>query len=96
MRLAGRVLVVLALLVAHSGAEAHAYSHLTTDPSGLPTQSCSECLSFAPLHSAVGASPVPLLIEYQDAGDVVPAARLPAHYSSRPSPFQSRAPPELL
>ena len=96
MQLAGRVLLVLALLVARGGAVTHAYSHLDGDPPSLPTQTCDECSSFAPLHSIVGGSHDCHLIEHREAGDVVQSASFPLTCVPRPSPFQSRAPPALL
>jgi hypothetical protein len=96
MQLAGRVLLILALLIARGGAVAHAYSHLATDPPSLPTQTCGECLSFAPLYNLAGGAPEPVLIHHRDAGSDVQGTDLPVVCVSRPAPFQSRAPPALL
>ena len=96
LQLAARLLLVFTLLVARGGAIAHAYSHLSNDPPSLPTQTCGECLSFAPLHSLAGSSHEPILIEHREAGDVVAPVSFAVACVSRPSPFQSRAPPVLL
>lgn len=88
----------LALLIGQLGAEAHAYSHLTDDPQGLPdtAQSCRGCLSFAPLLSAVGGSQSVLLVAPCAAATSVSvdAALVPA--SPHHPAFRSRAPPVLL
>jgi hypothetical protein len=93
---AGRVLLVLALLIARGGAVTHAYAHLANDPTNLPTQTCDECLSFAPLLSAVGSTSNAILIEHRDADSPVSLAAARIACVSRPAPFQSRAPPSLL
>lgn len=96
MQLAGRILLVVALLIARGGAVTHAYAHLANDPPSLPAQTCDECLSFAPLLSAVGGSSNVILIEHRDADVPVVPAALPIACVSRPAAFQSRAPPSLL
>ena len=96
MQLAARLLLVLALLIARGGAIAHAYSHLANGPPSLPTQTCGECLSFAPLQSLAGGSPEPILIEHRAADGVISPVSFAVACVSRPSPFQSRAPPVLL
>ena len=96
MQFAGRILLVLALLIARGGAVTHAYSHLASDPPSLPTQTCGECLSFAPLLTVAGGSSEPTLIEYRPADELASFTAFPVACVSRPSPFQSRAPPTLL
>ncbi|HSD73834.1 MAG TPA: hypothetical protein VLB75_03640 [Steroidobacteraceae bacterium] len=96
MQLAARLLLVLALLIARGGAIAHAYSHLANDPPRLPTQTCGECLSFAPLQSLAGGSSEPILIEHRAADGVISPVSFAVACVARPSPFQSRAPPVLL
>ena len=96
MQLAGRILLVLALLIARGGAVTHAYSHLASDPPVLPAQTCDECLSFAPLLSVAGGSGEPLLIEHRTVDELVSFTALPVACFARPSAFQSRAPPTLL
>jgi disulfide bond formation protein DsbB len=96
MQLAGRILLVLVLLIARGGAVTHAYSHLASNPPALPAQTCGECLSFAPLLSVVGGSGEPLLIEHRTVDELASFDAVPVACVSRPSPFQSRAPPTLL
>ncbi len=98
LRMGARVVLALALLVARAGAEEHTYSHLATDTPSLPdtTQSCGDCLSFVPLLSAVGGSQHVLLVHRWDVGNVVSTQDVAVSCLSRPSPFQSRAPPVLL
>ena len=91
-------LLSIALLLAQFGAEAHAFSHLRTDPHGAPntTQTCATCLSFAPVTSGVGAATsltvaVPCL---QGLAPVISAAPLVSQ--SPRSSYRSRAPPAFL
>ena len=96
-RLIARVLA-LAILAAQFGAEAHAYSHLAKDPHGVPSslQSCTKCLSFAPVTMAVGGTPHVVIIDHCIAEPAIPVVA--ASISDRfPFPaFQPRAPPSLL
>ena len=96
MQLAGRVLLVLALLIARGGAVTHAYTHLANDPPSLPAQTCDECSSCAPLLSIVGGSGDTILIAHREADELAPSVAVPIACVSRPTPFQSRAPPSLL
>ena len=88
----------LALLIGQLGAEAHAYSHLTDDPHGLPdtAQSCRVCLSFAPLLSAVGGSQYEFVLDPCAAETFVPLDEILIPNSPSHRAFQSRAPPALL
>jgi hypothetical protein len=99
-KLGVHLILALALLVAQSGAQAHAYSHLKSGPNpadraGTSTQLCAECLSFAPLLSAAGASNASfaaltvkvVTLVFTNAAPRVEACR---HYA-----FRSRAPPNL-
>jgi disulfide bond formation protein DsbB len=96
LQFAGRILLVLALLIARGGAVTHAYSHLANDPPSLPTQTCGDCLSFAPMLAVVGGSAEPPLIEHRTADELAAFTAFTVACASRPSPFQSRAPPTLL
>jgi hypothetical protein len=91
-------LLSLALLFGQLGAEAHAYSHLSDKPDGLPgsTQSCRACLSFAPLTNAVGGSPCAFTIQPQavESFVAIDAIRIPDSPLHRA--YRSRAPPTLL
>jgi hypothetical protein len=88
----------LALLIGQMGAAAHAYSHLTDDPHGLPdtAQGCRTCHSFAPLLSAVGGSQSMLLVAPCAADNVAAADITPVARNSHYPAFRSRAPPVLL
>ncbi len=91
-------MLALALLVAQFGAEAHAYSHLAKDPLGAPNslQSCTKCLSFAPVTMAVGGTPYLVLTERCIAEPALPAVTI-SILGRFPFPaFQPRAPPQLL
>ena len=92
------MLLSLALLVAQLGAEAHAYSHLASDPPGVPStsQGCETCLSFAPLLNAVGGSQCVLLAIPCAAERIVPGNTISIPYLLPRLAFQPRAPPKLL
>jgi hypothetical protein len=89
----------LVLLLAQLGIQAHAYSHLESDPDGLPgttTQLCGQCASSAPLLSMASSSLcIRVPYEPQSVG-IAPASidhsRLPLPHPA----FRSRAPPHLL
>ena len=92
------VLLALSLLVAQSLAQAHVYSHLrsgapATDFGTAAGQLCSQCLSGAPLLSAV-SSPVapqvsvsPVVVPCEDAAVPV-RVEISRYYA-----YRSRAPP---
>jgi hypothetical protein len=90
--------LALALLVAQFGAEVHAYSHLATDPYGVPSsmQYCVKCLSFAPVTMAVGGMPYVLLTAQCESGPALPVATVSISDCSPFPAFQPRAPPRLL
>ncbi len=96
-RLIVRVLS-LALLIAQLGAQAHASSHLVIDPPGVPStiQNCGQCLSFAPLLSAVSGSQSVWLAARCEAECLVSTPTILIANQSPCPAFQSRAPPELL
>lgn len=91
-------LLSLALVLGQLGAEAHAYSHLSDASKGLPdtAQSCRACLSFAPLHSAVGGSLSEFVVDQCSADTFVPLDEILIPHSPSRRAFQSRAPPALL
>lgn len=91
-------LLALALLIAQFGAEAHAYSHLTTNPHGVPgsLQSCATCLSFTPVTMAVGGTPCVVLTYRCEAEPALPAATVSIADHLPFRAFQPRAPPQLL
>jgi len=93
-------MLLLALLIAQGGAQAHAYSHLQSgvDPSGLAGsrgQLCAECLLFAPLLATADCHDGPPIFRLGDRASIaVPRVvslvdRLSYHA------FSSRAPPIL-
>jgi hypothetical protein len=92
-------LLSLALLIAQLGMEAHAYSHLKSDPDGLPgqtTQLCGQCASSAPLLSMASSSSC---IRVPFAPQVAGIAPASIGTDVRPlphPPFRSRAPPRLF
>jgi hypothetical protein len=91
-------LVALTFLVAHLGAEAHAYSHLSGDLHGLPGggQSCGTCLSAAPLFAAADGSPSILLVQHFEVAPSVAVKTTSIPWQPLHRAFQSRAPPALL
>jgi hypothetical protein len=94
------LLLVIALLGAQWGAEAHTYSHLRHgshsgepyDSSGRP---CSDCSAFAPLLAAAGApASAPALVP--EGTPATPGVSVVSLIFSLPtSAFRSRAPPSL-
>lgn len=91
-------LLSLALLIAQFGMIAHASTHLRADPHAAPTQAqlCGECLSFAPLHNAVGGAPAIVIVVKSPVAlihEVVAVAAVPPRAFDA---FRSRAPPVSL
>jgi hypothetical protein len=88
----------LALLIAQLGTQAHAYSHLSPDPHGVPStiQSCGQCLSFAPLLTAVGGSHCLWLADRCETERIVPVNTIQPSYRQPYPAFRSRAPPALI
>ena len=89
----------LVLLVAQLGMAAHAYSHLKSDPDGLPgttTQLCGQCASSAPLLSMASGS-LCIRVPYQPQSAGIAPASIGSTVLPLPHPaFRSRAPPHLL
>jgi len=92
-------LLSLLLLFAQLGMQAHAYSHLKSDPDGLPgstTQLCGQCASSAPLLSMASGSLCIRVPHVPQAEGTAPASiDSSVHRLSHPA-FRSRAPPHLL
>jgi hypothetical protein len=92
-------LLSLVLLLAQLGMQVHAYSHLKSDPDGLPgttTQLCGQCASSAPLLSMASGA-LCIRVPYQPHADGVAPASIGCTAHRRPHPaFRSRAPPRLL
>jgi hypothetical protein len=93
-------LLSLALLIAQLGMEAHAYSHLKSDPDGLPgtttNQLCGQCASSAPLLSMASSSHC-FRVPYEPQIEGIAPAALGTDVRRLPHPaFRSRAPPRLF
>ncbi|MGD9599379.1 MAG: hypothetical protein AB7G76_15960 [Steroidobacteraceae bacterium] len=91
-------LLSLALFCAQFGAEAHAYSHLGSNPHDAPTttQLCGACLSMSPLTGAIGPAPLVLPVDLRTAVFTLPAAMVVRRHLHHHFAFRSRAPPALL
>ena len=89
----------LVLLIAQLGMQAHAFSHLKSDPDGVPgtpTQLCGQCASSAPLLSMASGS-LCIRVPYQSQTIGIAPASIDAAFLPLPHPaFRSRAPPHLL
>jgi hypothetical protein len=92
-------LLSLVLLFAQLGMQAHAYSHLKSDPDGLPgttTQLCGQCASSAPLLSMASGS-LCIRVSHQPQAEGTAPASIDSTVHRLPHPaFRSRAPPHLL
>jgi hypothetical protein len=91
-------LLSLVLLLAQLGMQAHAYSHLKSDPHGVPTslQYCGGCLSFTPM-SSLGGSAAHVHVWHQaDGGYHAPLGVAPVASRQPTAAFRSRAPPAFL
>ena len=91
-------LLSLALLIAQFGMIAHASTHLRVDPHAAPTQAqlCGECLSFAPLHNAVGGAPAVVIAVKSPVDRFIEAEAVATVPPRAFDAFRSRAPPVLL
>jgi hypothetical protein len=87
------------LLFAQLGMQAHAYSHLKSDPDSLPgatTQLCGQCASSAPLLTMASGSLCIRVPHLPQAAGIAPAS-LDSSVHRLPHPaFRSRAPPQFL
>jgi hypothetical protein len=92
-------LLSLVLLFAQLGIQAHAYSHLKSDPDGLPgttTQLCGQCASSAPLLSMASGS-LCIRVPHRPQAEGTAPASIDSTVHRLPHPaFRSRAPPHLL
>lgn len=94
------LMLVIALLGAQWGAEAHAYSHIhhgasSGEPFDSAGRPCADCAAFAPLLAgATGATILPLL---KAEGVAVPprVAVVSLLFRLAPLAFRSRAPPSI-
>ena len=91
------LLLVIALVLAQTGALLHQYSHLrASGDATLPGQTCADCLAFSPLlATADAAHGLPLVLQADlstrlcDRG--VPSPRRASHTA-----FLARGPPSLV
>jgi hypothetical protein len=92
-------LLSLLLLIAQLGMQAHASSHLKSDPDGLPgstTQLCGQCASSAPLLTMASGS-LCLRVPHLPQAESFAPASIDSSVHRLPHPaFRSRAPPHLL
>ena len=92
-------LLSLLLLFAQLGIQAHANSHVKSDPDGLPgstTQLCGQCASSAPLLSMASGSLCIRVPHLPQAQGATPASIDSTVYRLPHPAFRSRAPPHLL
>jgi hypothetical protein len=97
------VMAAVALLIAQLGAMSHAYSHdaaidsPTTHQTGASSHDpCNDCLAYAPLLAAAGASGALPFIEPQGRGLATRATARSLVDLSLTLAFRSRAPPDTL
>jgi hypothetical protein len=94
------LILALVLALAQTGAVLHGYLHLraageTLPPAPVSSHPCPDCLSFAPLLAAAGATSHSLSVARAHSGTTY---RIPVAPLSGQSPqyaFRSRAPPLL-
>jgi hypothetical protein len=94
------MLLALALVLAQTGAVMHGYSHLrasgeTPPASPASSHSCPDCLSFAPLLAAAGATSHSLSVAPAQSGTTYRIPVAPLSGQSPQHAFRSRAPPLL-
>ncbi|MGH8140425.1 MAG: hypothetical protein ACREVV_19800 [Steroidobacteraceae bacterium] len=94
------MLLALALVFAQTGAVMHGYSHLKVSgkSSGTPatsSQSCPDCLSFAPLLAAAGGTSHSLTVARAQIETTYRTLVAPLVGQSPQHAFLSRAPPFL-
>lgn len=93
--------VLIALVLAQTGAQLHAYAHLRSavgesGAGSVPSRVCGDCLSFAPLLSATSA-PAGLLVPSAPGADELPLLLVASPAAIvRCHPYRSRAPPRLV
>jgi hypothetical protein len=88
------MLLALALVLAQTGAVMHGYSHLRAS-SPASSHSCPDCLSFAPLLAAAGATSHSLSVAPAQSGTTYRIPVAPLSGQSPQHAFRSRAPPLL-
>ena len=90
------LLLVLALVVAQTGALLHQYSHLgSSRDATTPGQTCVDCLASSPLLAAAGASPgVPVVLR-TDISTRVCNPESPLLWCNSQTAFLARGPPSI-
>jgi hypothetical protein len=94
------MLLALALILAQTGAVMHGYSHLRAsgESPGVPatsSQSCPDCLSFAPVLAPAGGTSHSLTVAQAQIGTTYRTLVAPLVGHSPQHAFLSRAPPFL-
>ena len=91
------LLLVVALVLAQTGALLHQYSHLhASGDATLPGQTCVECLAFAPLLTTAGAAQGLPLVLPADVSTRVCDQRAPLPRRAVQTAFLARGPPSLV
>jgi len=93
------LLLVVALVLAQTGALLHQYSHLRASGDGtLPgqTQTCVDCLAFSPLLATAGAAHGLPLVLPADVSTRVCDQRAPLPRRAAQTAFLARGPPSLV
>jgi hypothetical protein len=91
------LLLVVALVLAQTGALLHQYSHLrASGDATLPGQTCVDCLAFSPVLATAGAAQgLPLVLRAGVSTRVCdPVAPMP--WRAAQTAFLARAPPSLV
>ena len=90
------LLLVLALVLAQTGALLHQYSHLrSSGDATLPGQTCVDCLASLPLLATAGASPgLPVVLRIAVSTCVCDPAPPPLWRNSQTA-FLARGPPSI-
>lgn len=91
------LLLVVALVVAQTGALLHEYSHLRASADAtLPGQTCVDCLAFAPLLTTAGAAHGLPLVLPADVSTPLCRQSVPSPRRAPRTAFLARGPPSLV
>lgn len=91
------LLLVVALVVAQTGAVLHEYSHLrASGDTTLPRQTCVDCLAFSPLLATAGAAHGLPLVLRADVSTCVCDPGAPVARRAPQTAFLARGPPSLV
>ena len=90
------LLLVLALVLAQTGALLHQYSHLRASGAAtMPGQTCVECLASAPLLATADAPPGLPVVLRTDISTRVCDPRSPLLWRTSQTAFLARGPPSI-